>query len=195
MPLTSPCILPKLKCINWFDHYKPEAEAQSQWIDWRISAHPVIGTRSSLTFAPVEGSPYFLSAQEFDCLQRADCITAQTLPEVIPLTGSVMVTLNTKAQTNCDVVVIYSIRIIAMARRQSRSCRSGHSGGDALSHSRSTGGREPRIVGASFSRQRAAITLGRWRGVTALGRWRERSSPPFKLSVILQRSFRDRTSS
>jgi hypothetical protein len=98
--------LPKLKCINWFDHYKPEAEAQNQWIDWRISAHPVI-REAFLEYlrTPWQGRPYFLTAQEFDCQQRPDCITAEHLPGVIPLTGSVMVALTTKAQTNCDLVI------------------------------------------------------------------------------------------
>ena len=98
--------LPKLKCINWFDHYKPEAEARYEWIDWRISAHPVI--RDAFVEhlrTPREGRPYFLTAQEFDCLQRPDCIVADRLPRILPLTGSVRVTLTAIAQTNCDLVV------------------------------------------------------------------------------------------
>jgi len=97
---------PKLKCINWFDHYKPEAEAQGQWIDWRISAHPAL-RESFVTHlrTPRQGRPYFLAAQEFDCLARADCITADNMPRVLPLTGSVLVSLTAKAQTNCDLVV------------------------------------------------------------------------------------------
>lgn len=98
--------LPKLKCINWFDHYKPETEAQGQWIDWRISAHPVI--RESFVRhlrTRREGTPYFLTAPELDCAQRPDCILADQLPAILPLTGSVTVALTVKAQTNCDLVV------------------------------------------------------------------------------------------
>ena len=98
--------LPKLKCINWFDHYKPEAEARYDWIDWRISAHPVIREAFVEHLRRLrKGRHYFLTAQEFDCSSRADCVMADDLPRVLPLTGSVMVSLTTKARSNCDLVV------------------------------------------------------------------------------------------
>src|SRR5207247_1474762 len=98
--------LPRLKCINWFDHYKPEAEAGYQWIDWRISAQSVI--REAFVehlLKPRQGQPYFLTGQDFYCLHHADCIRADRLPGILPLTGAVMLSLTTKAQTNCDLVV------------------------------------------------------------------------------------------
>jgi hypothetical protein len=97
---------PKLKCINWFDHYKPEAEAQGQWIDWRISAHPLIREAFVQDLrTPRQDRPYFLTAWELDCRHPANCISADHLPRTLPLTGSITVSLTTKARTNCDLVV------------------------------------------------------------------------------------------
>ena len=97
---------PKLKCISWFDHYKAEAEAQDQWIDWRISSHPAL--RQAFVEhlrAPFQGRPYFLTASEFACAQRPDCLTASFVPAIVPLTGVITVGLNVRARTNCDLVV------------------------------------------------------------------------------------------
>lgn len=97
---------PKLKCINWFDHYKPEAEIQFDWVDWRISAHPVI--REAFLHhlrAPRQGRPYFLTAQTMDCAQKSNCILDAALPRLVPLSGSVQVDLITRAQAPCELVV------------------------------------------------------------------------------------------
>ena len=97
---------PKLKCVNWFDHYKREREAQNQWIDWRISAHPLI--RSAFVSAlrtPRNGQPYFLTGQEFQWQQSPYAVTASNLPSLLPLAGTISVSLNVKAQTRCDLVV------------------------------------------------------------------------------------------
>ena len=97
---------PKMKCVNWFDHYKRESEAQNQFIDWRASADPMVrmefvnavrGLRS--------GKPYFLTAQEFACLGAAYGLTAANLPAILPLSGNVSMTLNVKAQAGCDLEV------------------------------------------------------------------------------------------
>jgi hypothetical protein len=98
--------LPKLKCLNWFDHYKPEAEAQHEWIDWRVSADPVIREAFVKHLRrPLQNRPYFLTAPNFACAARADCIVAEDLPHLLPLTGSVQLSLTTKAQAACDLVV------------------------------------------------------------------------------------------
>jgi hypothetical protein len=96
---------PKLKCVSWFEHYKLEAE-QNQWIDWRISAYaPVRSAFVRHVRALRHGRPWFLTAQEFDGLQRPDCISDLSLPTILPLGGAVSVSLLTKAHTNCDLVV------------------------------------------------------------------------------------------
>jgi hypothetical protein len=96
---------PKLKCVCWFDHYKLEPE-QQQWIDWRISAYtPVHSSFVRQVRSLREGRTWFLTAQEFDCLQRPDCVADHSLPAILPLAGPVTLSLFTKAQTNCDLVV------------------------------------------------------------------------------------------
>jgi hypothetical protein len=51
-----------------------------------------------------DGRPWFLTAQEFDCLHRPDCITESSLPSILLLTGPVTLSLFTKAQSDCDLV-------------------------------------------------------------------------------------------
>lgn len=95
---------PKLKCITWFDHYKSEGVAGEQWIDWRVSAHPLI--RSAFVKAVRalrNGQRYFLTAQEAQCLSAPECIVAEDLPALLPLTGPVTVTLRVKTQSAGDL--------------------------------------------------------------------------------------------
>lgn len=97
---------PKMKCINWFDHYKRESEAQSQFIDWRVSANPLVRNAFVSALRTLRnGQPYFLTAQEFACQQSANCMTAADIPAILPLDGNVTATVNVKAQTACDLVV------------------------------------------------------------------------------------------
>ena len=97
---------PKLKCVNWFDHYKPEAEAQSQWVDWRISTHlPIRSAFVEQVRSLRNDRPYFLTAQEFHALDAAYAIVPVSLPQVLPLSGAVSVALEAKATTNCDLVI------------------------------------------------------------------------------------------
>jgi len=97
---------PKMKCVNWFDHYKRESEAQGQWIDWRISASaPVRAAFISEVRAPRNGRPWFLGAQDLACLESRDCILDNGLPPILPLSGSVTVGLIVEARTGCDLVV------------------------------------------------------------------------------------------
>jgi hypothetical protein len=97
---------PKLKCINWFDHYKPESEAQGNWIDWRISAHlPLRSAFVEHLRALRDGRPYFLTAQEFHWLQAPFAIVPEHLPAIVPLTGEITVSLRTRAASSCDLVV------------------------------------------------------------------------------------------
>ena len=96
---------PKLKCVSWFDHYKVEPE-QNQWIDWRVSAYaPVRSAFVDHVRALRNGRPWFLTAQEFAGLQRPDCISDLSLPTLLPVRGTVSLSLLAKAQTNCDLVV------------------------------------------------------------------------------------------
>jgi len=97
---------PKLKCVNWFDHLKPEAEARGQWIDWRISAWaPVRSAFIDEIRALRDGRPWFLTAQDFECSQQPSCIKDDGLPAILPLTGSVAVGLIVKVHPECDLVV------------------------------------------------------------------------------------------
>ncbi len=97
---------PKLKCINWFEHHKPEAGAQGYWIDWRISAHPV--AREAFVKhlqRPRHSRQYFLTAQELECRHPAHCIGAVNMPCFLPLAGAVTVSLITKTAVSCDIVL------------------------------------------------------------------------------------------
>ena len=96
---------PKLKCVCWFDRYKLEPE-QRQWIDWRISAYgPVRSAFVRHARTLHNGRPWFLTAQEFDGLQRPDCIAEESLPSSLPLAGHIALSLFVKTRTNCDLVV------------------------------------------------------------------------------------------
>jgi len=83
---------PKLKCIVWFDHYKLEPE-QAEWIDWRISSPSSVRVAFMKHVRTLRGGqPYFLAAQELECLRSPYCITALDLPSLLPLTGSIKAT-------------------------------------------------------------------------------------------------------
>ena len=97
---------PKLKCINWFDHFKSESEVQGQFVDWRASANPLVrGAFVAALRTLRDGQPYFLTAQEFNCLHVTDCIVPISLPAVLPLNGNVAVHLKVKAQQACDMEI------------------------------------------------------------------------------------------
>ena len=97
---------PKLKCINWFDHYKQESEAQNNWIDWRVSADQRMRAEFVRYIRAVRnGQPYFLTAQQARWQQSSYAITAIELAHLLSLTGSISFSLNVKAQTACDLVV------------------------------------------------------------------------------------------
>lgn len=97
---------PKLKCINWFDHYKPEAGAQGHWIDWRISENPVVCEAFVKHLQRQRhGRQYFLTAKELECRHPAHCIAAVNVPRFLPLAGAVTVSLITKTAVSCDLVV------------------------------------------------------------------------------------------
>lgn len=97
---------PKLKCINWFDHYKPEPEAQNQWTDWRISASlPLRQAFIEYLRTLRDGKRYFLTAQEVQSLQSPYGIAADRLPAIVPLSGEISMSLRAKAAANCDLVI------------------------------------------------------------------------------------------
>jgi hypothetical protein len=101
-----PTHFPRLKCINWFDHLKPETEAQSQWIDWRVSADPLLrGAFLDYVRTPRGGQAYFLTAPEAQALWNPYAIMPTNLPLILPLTGSLRVGFRTKAASACDLVV------------------------------------------------------------------------------------------
>jgi hypothetical protein len=97
---------PKLKCIAWFDQYKQEVEARNNWIDWRVSADQRIRAAFVADVRKLRnGRSYFLTAQEAHWQTSAYAISASDLPRILPLTGSVSVSLNAKAQAPCDLVI------------------------------------------------------------------------------------------
>ena len=97
---------PKMKCVNWFDHYKRESEAQNQFVDWRASANPLVRNAFVSALRTLRGGqPYFLTAQEFNAAQNANGIIATDLPTILPLSGNVSAILNVKAQNACDLEV------------------------------------------------------------------------------------------
>jgi|GEM_PF-1590489 len=97
---------PKLKCINWFDHLKIETEARSQWIDWRVSACALLRD-AFLDYVRTlrDGQPYFLTAPEVQRELATYAIVPVVLPQILPLTGNIGVTLQTKTPTACDLAI------------------------------------------------------------------------------------------
>jgi hypothetical protein len=108
-PLAGPDIattFPKLKCISWFDHYKREGEAQNQFIDWRATSNSLVRAEFVTALnAMRSGQRYFLSAQDFAMLRAPNGLTAVELPAILPLNGTVSVTMNVRAQAACDLEV------------------------------------------------------------------------------------------
>ena len=97
---------PKLKCINWFDHYKREGEAQNQFVDWRASANPLVRNAFLSAIQTLRnGQPYFLTAHEFNAAKNANSIIPTDLPALLPLTGNVSAVLKVTAQDACDLEV------------------------------------------------------------------------------------------
>ena len=97
---------PKIKCINWFDHYKREGEAQNQFVDWRASANPLVKNAFVSAIRTLRsGQPYFLTAPEFNAAQNAYSIIPSELPAILPLSGNVSALLKVTAQTACDLEV------------------------------------------------------------------------------------------
>jgi hypothetical protein len=98
---------PKLKCINWFDEFKREGVAQSNWIDWRVSADSRIRTAFLRDFFSIsaKGRPFFLTAQDVHCLDAANCISAEWLPTILPTNGEIAVSIDVRAAANCDLVI------------------------------------------------------------------------------------------
>ena len=97
---------PKMKCVNWFDHYKREGEAQNQFIDWRASANPLVRNAFIAATRTLRGGqPYFLTAQEFYATQNPNSIVAVELPAILPLNGNVTAILKVTAQNPCDLEV------------------------------------------------------------------------------------------
>ncbi len=97
---------PKLKCINWFDHYKREGEAQNQFVDWRASANPLVRNAFLSAIQTLRsGQPYFLTAHEFNAIQNANSLIPTDLPAILPLTGNVSTVLKVTAQNACDLEV------------------------------------------------------------------------------------------
>jgi hypothetical protein len=69
---------PEVKFIGWFDELKREGVADNNWIDWRVSADPIIRS-SFVTFLRAlrtqHRPPHYLTAMEARCLLLEDgCI-------------------------------------------------------------------------------------------------------------------------
>jgi hypothetical protein len=99
---------PKLKCINWFDEFKQEGVAQGNWIDWRVSADPRICSafvRDLYAVGNGNRQTRFLSAQEALCADAPYCIAANELPEILPVSGEIALSLLVTAATTCDLVI------------------------------------------------------------------------------------------
>ena len=97
---------PKLKCVSWFDHFKREAEAQWQFVDWRASENPLVRDSFLRALRTLRnGQPYFLSASDVAWSQSPSAILPKSLPAILPLTGNLAATVEVKAETACDLVI------------------------------------------------------------------------------------------
>lgn len=95
---------PMLKCINWFDEYKRESVAQNNLIDWRVSADPQICAAFVSDLRSIGNGSYFLTAAETRRLAPY-YIAANYLPEILPVSGEITVSLEVKAGSTCDLVI------------------------------------------------------------------------------------------
>lgn len=95
---------PMLKCINWFDEYKRESVAQNNLIDWRVSANPQICAAFVSDLRSIGNGSYFLTAQETRQLAPY-YVVANDLPEILPMSGDITVSLEVKAVSDCDLVI------------------------------------------------------------------------------------------
>jgi hypothetical protein len=96
---------PNLKCVVWFDYYKLESD-QGQWIDWRISRYaPVRSAYVRAMRTLRDGRPWFLTAQEIGVLQEPFSVTDVGIPSVLPITGSVTLSLYVQAESACELSV------------------------------------------------------------------------------------------
>jgi hypothetical protein len=100
----APAQFPMLKCVNWFDELKRESIAQYNLIDWRITgSEPICDTFVSDLRVAGLGSK-FLTANETMRLAPY-YIAGRSLPDILPVSGSVEVTLDIGAASACDLVI------------------------------------------------------------------------------------------
>lgn len=96
---------PMLKCINWFDEYKRESVARNNLIDWRVSANSEIRAAFVGDLRSVGGErPYFLTAEDTKRLLPF-YISANSLPHILPVAGTINVSLEVKTAGPCDLVI------------------------------------------------------------------------------------------
>lgn len=102
--LAAPAQFPMLKCINWFDELKRESIAQNNLIDWRISGGEQICAAFVSDLRTAGLGSNFLTANETMRLAPY-YIAGRDLPEILPTSGAIEVSLEVGAATACDIVV------------------------------------------------------------------------------------------
>jgi hypothetical protein len=102
--LAAPTQFPMLKSINWFDELKRESIAKTNLIDWRITANQQICDAFVSDVRASGSSSNFLTANETMRLLPY-YIAGRSLPNILPVGGSVTVSLDVAAATACDLVI------------------------------------------------------------------------------------------
>ena len=96
---------PRIKCVNWFNELKRESIAQNDLIDWRISANEQVRTAFVRDLrASSNTGRTILTADDTKHLAPFH-IDAQSLPDILPISGRISVVLNVQTALSCDLVI------------------------------------------------------------------------------------------
>lgn len=95
---------PLLKCVNWFDELKRESIAQNNLIDWRVTGTTQIRNAFVSDLRAAGLGTIFLTANDLAGLGPY-YIEAKSLPTILPVSGSINVSLDVKAEAACDLVI------------------------------------------------------------------------------------------
>ncbi len=81
---------PRLKGVNWFNHYKRENEAQKDFVDWTVTRQPmVLSNYQGMLHQQVQGVPAFLDVAAWQAARTGavpEGVQAAPAAEALPVT-------------------------------------------------------------------------------------------------------------